>query len=245
MQTPTGENNDIMIINSLLKTKQKIATRDNPIVKIGDRDENEFKMLLEKMGIPEKENNEYRNKYEIYLGPSAYINIIEKNIQGYIWDYYIYDYCDKIGNTQKKYIEFLFVDIYSNFYILAFDCEEKYICGKIFYYFGNYHNYDNNTKIYNLSEMNFENKKNGLFKQFSIEGVNDISTIFHSPNYFSENNKVNLEITEKLKGFVSEKLNIWNCRHYFLYKYSGYILNRLNNINLLRENILELEENFQ
>ena len=68
-----------MIINSLLKTKQKIATRDNPIVKIGDRDENEFKMLLEKMGIPEKENNEYRNKYEIYCCSTRIIRTLNES----------------------------------------------------------------------------------------------------------------------------------------------------------------------
>ena len=76
----------------------------NPIRKIAKRDEDEFKKILETLNLTENKDNQFTDKYEIYLE--------NKKISGYIFDS-ILSKQNKINSNLhlvKKYFEFVFVD---------------------------------------------------------------------------------------------------------------------------------------
>ena len=92
----------------------------NPIRKIAKRDEDEFKKILETLNLTENKDNQFTDKYEIYLE--------NKKISGYIFDS-VLSKQNKINSNLhlvKKYFEFVFVDTQNNIYFFEF---KEFHCG--------------------------------------------------------------------------------------------------------------------
>ena len=137
-------------------------TRENPIIRIGNRDDDEFQRLLQNTTFREIVNNRFTEKYRIYLYQNNTGEIINEKITGYIVEYYNYDCSNPIENTFNKYFEILFVDCENNFYILSFEYKEIILNKIKYFFFGNHNDYNYNTEICNSKK--FQDKKNVCLK---------------------------------------------------------------------------------
>jgi hypothetical protein len=146
---------------------------ENPIQNIGKRNREELKNILETLKFSEIVNNEFTEKYQIFL---------EKNkiITGYVVDY-IMSTTNKELNFDKKSFEFLFVDVENNFYFFEFTDfysiirkseNIEYFCYK------RNKNLPYNCQFLNSASLTIQNKYNNLFDKFDICGPTNLKLVF-------------------------------------------------------------------
>ena len=144
------------------------TNRENPIVKLCNRNTEEFNSLLRNTNFKEIKNNEFTEKYRIYINKYENINNLINNtskmVDGYIIDYFMKIYSSNGLNKQK--FNFLFLGVDKNFYIL---------------------NFQNFSSVF-LSTN--ESEKNSLFDKINIEKTKNLNVYFDSSIYFSNLNSV-------------------------------------------------------
>jgi hypothetical protein len=211
----------------------KLANLENPIRNIGKRDDIEVAIILENLNLFEIENNEFTDKYEIYY--EYYVEGVKnkKIIQGYVIDY-IFNNNEKNTELEKRYFEFLFVDVENNFYFFEFtDFYSRYVKSENIEYFCYKRNWKKlrvNHQFLNSSSLTIQNKYNNLFDKFDICGPTNLKLVFDF-NLGKENFRKNNSILENIKKFyeIIKFVNIENfaCENHLLEKYTGFVLDKI------------------
>ena len=192
----------------------------NPIRKIAKRDEDEFKKILETLNLTENKDNQFTDKYEIYLE--------NKKISGYIFDS-ILSKQNKINSNLhlvKKYFEFVFVDTQNNIYFFEF---KEFRCGvwepeKIENFLRKV--YDTHGTNFNLIfDLELYKKNITAINQDILKKLKELSDML----YLKKNNiKKNLLIGNILKYILKENSNnLYLDLDILTDKYSGYILEKI------------------
>ena len=203
---------------------------ENPIKKLEKRNKDEIKNILETLKLTENINNQFKDKYKIFLSFDQNSRPCNKFIEGYIIDNKIYDTQRGYNNYNFRLIEFLFVTLEFKFYILQtcitiIDLGNNREC----FHYGYREKLDLSLKILENWEMTEENRCTSYFDpEIVIEAVNNLSVIFDLENFISEKTIGNMILLGIIEQFNNDENTEIRQGEYLLYQYNKYIMNEIS-----------------